>query len=781
MNPITQRGAAGNAPTTFKEFSQLGYRLVPIIPPDAPISATSSLYTRVGTSSDSRGKAVGVKGRDGLWSGFDWIPHEADGRDLDRWTAMRAGVGIRTGQGLIAIDADTLVLEHAQTIRVIVEKFVGVTSARIGRRPKCLYPVRISAPMRYARVEFGELDEKGRLKDRVEILSDDRQFVAYGVHPGTKQPYAWPRPLVPFDQLPVVAPETILAMLEELRGVLPAAKPIVREGGTSTVNQEALKGDLQTVRRAVAATPNTSKHFPTRESYRDFGYGIKAALANHEAEAFEIFSEWCQRWVGEDGQPVPDGNDPGVVESDWRRMKPPFRRGSPWLYEIAEKYGDGTFSRAEMWFHPIETSEPLFDAPASDRGGEIQPFELITLQDAAKAALTHSNKALVKGLLDQGALSVCYGDSNVGKTFVAMDIAFAVAAGLPWGNMRTAKSAVVYVAAEGGGGAKKRSLALLQKYGAATFNAAAFHFRLSGVNLLKADADLQPLIQTILQIGQGVGLVVIDTLSRAMAGGDENASTDMGAMVKHLDAIRTTTGAHVMAIHHTGKDKAKGARGHSLLRAATDTEIEISAGRIAVTKQRDMDKNYGAGFALDVHKLGIDPDGDPVTSCTVRLVSLREVRAEPNAAEVQILDALDDAILADAPGKGAETRDIATAMRHRGNSGATGESVRNHLRRLEEKNLVLRLGRGRWARSIEPAVPSDFFTPITVSDGAIEFVGEDKMSDEPGSQVDRMSTEQRSEAPKKRSTVSADQNALNPAYKSAAVKSGQGNGQSVFV
>ena len=30
-----------------------------------------------------------------------------------------------------------------------------------------------------------------------------------------------------------------------------------------------------------------------------------------------------------------------------------------------------------------------------------------------------------------------------------------------------------------------------------------------------------------------------------------------------------------MLVHHTGKDTAKGARGHSLLRAATDTEIEV--------------------------------------------------------------------------------------------------------------------------------------------------------------------------------------------------------------
>ena len=83
-----------------------------------------------------------------------------------------------------------------------------------------------------------------------------------------------------------------------------------------------------------------------------------------------------------------------------------------------------------------------------------------------------------------------------------------------------------------------------------------------------------------------------------MAGGDENSSVDMGAMVKHLDAIRAATKAHLMVVHHSGKNKAKGARGHSLLRAATDTEIEVDGGRIAVTKQRDIERNFRSAFGI---------------------------------------------------------------------------------------------------------------------------------------------------------------------------------------
>ena len=68
----------------------------------------------------------------------------------------------------------------------------------------------------------------------------------------------------------------------------------------------------------------------------------------------------------------------------------------------------------------------------------------------------------------------------------------------------------------------------------------------------------------------------------------------MGALVCNTDRVREATGAHVNYVHHTGKDTAKGSRGHSLLVAATDTEIEVarvnkeSPSTARVTKQRDL-------------------------------------------------------------------------------------------------------------------------------------------------------------------------------------------------
>ena len=128
-----------------------------------------------------------------------------------------------------------------------------------------------------------------------------------------------------------------------------------------------------------------------------------------------------------------------------------------------------------------------------------------------------------------------------------------------------------------------------------------------------------------------VEIIVIDTLSRAMSGGNENAPDDMGKFVGNCDRLRLATGAHVLVIHHSGKDDARGARGHSLLRAAADTEIEVSKDESAlaaakVVKQRDHRIGNSFAFKLLPVEIGRDEDDQPVTSCVVEAADAPSAR-----------------------------------------------------------------------------------------------------------------------------------------------------------
>jgi hypothetical protein len=290
---------------------------------------------------------------------------------------------------------------------------------------------------------------------------------------------------------------------------------------------------------------------------------------------------------------------------------------------------DGARSKGWTPEPQISPQEALNSAQiATQPDAEAAPRKPIFWVSEAKPVLDASY--MVKGWLGQKQMSVVYGPSNVGKSFFCLDLAYCIAASIPWQTNKVKGGTVLYLAAEGGNAYRNRVYALQQEYGAENVPLAV---RASPVNLLNPQADMPELGALCKEIEQTHGklaLIVIDTLSRAMAGGNENGPEDMTAFIANVDALRDYTGAHTMVVHHTGKDAAQGARGHSSLRAATDTEIELEVdGTIrtaTATKQRDLDPAKPFVFKLKVHDLGADPDGDAVTTCTIEAASQDEVQ-----------------------------------------------------------------------------------------------------------------------------------------------------------
>ena len=262
----------------------------------------------------------------------------------------------------------------------------------------------------------------------------------------------------------------------------------------------------------------------------------------------------------------------------------------------------------------------------------------------------------VEGVLVEQGAAVVYGESNAGKTFWTTDLALHVAAGLKWNGREVEQGGVIYCVLEGGNGFNNRVAAWRKAKGVSGIPFAA---RQASLNLLNPAVDLDALIDLINEakktITVPVKLVVIDTLARAFAGGNENASEDMGALVINMDRIRRETGASVLFVHHSGKDAAKGARGHSSLRAALDTEIEVVASEdtddktATVVKQRELPKGDSFGFKLDVVELGQNRRGKPVTTCLVthchaEIAPIKRHKKRLSPASQLAIRALSDAI-----------------------------------------------------------------------------------------------------------------------------------------
>ena len=253
-----------------------------------------------------------------------------------------------------------------------------------------------------------------------------------------------------------------------------------------------------------------------------------------------------------------------------------------------------------------------------------------------RSALTAADEAqniehqpyLVKSWLDLDATSLVYGQSNAGKSFFTLDVAFHVAAGQLWNGCRVTKSNVVYLAAEGGKGFSKR-IAAIAKGNPDLFEAAKGHFCHLPLQLdLHGKDDVDALLTAIGE--QPVDMLIIDTLAMSFGAGNENDGKDVTQFLSHIAEIRQKLSCHVMLVHHSGKDQGKGARGHSSLRAAVDTEIELTVEgsiRLATTrKQRDLEGGKVAAFTLNVVTIGEDHDGDPITSCTVEAQDPADVK-----------------------------------------------------------------------------------------------------------------------------------------------------------
>lgn len=224
---------------------------------------------------------------------------------------------------------------------------------------------------------------------------------------------------------------------------------------------------------------------------------------------------------------------------------------------------------------------------------------------------------LIKGWLDRNAVSIVYGDANVGKSFWAIDLAKHVHEGLPWAGCRVCQSEVLYVDAEGGAMFAHRLHAAKARFDVLRGPFSMVGQRSEAVGLSEAFAYIEA------QRARRFGLVVFDTFARVMAGSDENAAADIAALMRSADLIRNATGAHVMFLHHTGHAAKNRARGHSSLRAAVDTEIALEDDEAGIkvaraAKQRDLPGGAEQPFRLELYEFGHDSEGEMVTSRIVR-------------------------------------------------------------------------------------------------------------------------------------------------------------------
>ena len=222
----------------------------------------------------------------------------------------------------------------------------------------------------------------------------------------------------------------------------------------------------------------------------------------------------------------------------------------------------------------------------------------------------------IEDIVDMGTVVLISGPSSKGKSFIALDWAMSIASGLEWLKHKVTKGNVLYVAAEGAHGQKKRVAAWEQSW---LPEGEEVHMKIIiDPASLGSQAHVDYLCARV-RAGDH-RLVVLDTWAKVTVGMEENSARDMGmaiaAAYQMRDAIKENY-TTVLIVHHTGYNTGR-ARGSSAIAAGVDSVYDVSADDphdcITLACSKRKDGPLSEDITLYLLQVVLDEGG---TSCIV--------------------------------------------------------------------------------------------------------------------------------------------------------------------
>ncbi len=241
---------------------------------------------------------------------------------------------------------------------------------------------------------------------------------------------------------------------------------------------------------------------------------------------------------------------------------------------------------------------------------------------------------LIDELIELDSIGGLIGPSSVGKSFVAICMAAAVASGTDFAGKAVQQGKVLYLAGEGLNGISRRFAGWMQHTG---IQIPQGYLHVSQTTIAMDDIGASALLTAVENMHPDIKLVIIDTLARHMVG-DENSNSDMNAFISAVDSIRDQHGCAVFIVHHTGhsSDKSNRARGASSFYAALDFEYLLKGnkkgnGTVEGTKNKEDVLYPKRAFSLLPVELNglIQANGKPVTTAVVEWGDFVEHEAQP--------------------------------------------------------------------------------------------------------------------------------------------------------
>jgi RecA-family ATPase len=401
-------------------------------------------------------------------AGYDPIPAEGKRPPMEGWQ-QKIGAGVEEialwskswhlahNTGILCrrvptIDIDLMSEEAAEAIEALAREHfeeVGHFMVRTGKAPKRAIPLRCDEPFKKLTANF---TAPNGAKEKIEILADGQQFIAFGLHPETSKSYAWhggsPRS-VAREELPYAREGDLLHFLEQATAIL------VNEHGYRAA-EERPKGNGQTGQGGQGAA--------------DWAWLTEAILRGHELH--DSLRDLA-------GKLVTAGMNPGAAVN--------FLRG---LLQRSSAARDG------RWQDRFDDIERLVDSAGAGRQQQQAPVALpfIDMQPWDSVPAPARPWAVIDRIpINQPTLFS--GEGAAGKTLVELQLCCAHVLARDWLGGMPQPGPAIYYGAEDDGDELHRRLALIAEHYGATFAdliAGGLHLlSFAGEDALLAVADRQ--------------------------------------------------------------------------------------------------------------------------------------------------------------------------------------------------------------------------------------------------------------------------------------------------
>lgn len=234
--------------------------------------------------------------------GDEWETKVVDKRGCQ--ARPKFGCGIKT-RLTPAVDIDVFADDLVAHMIAFTEELVGPTLERVGLPPKTLLVYRSLTPFR--KVNSPTFIDSDGNRNKLEVLGDGQQFVAFAVHPDTKQPYRWADKQTPHNtpaaDLRVITREQAeeiaaeFARQAESRGWKKASANTSISNRRDVDLDDAFIGDKQKVDLSVDALRDKLSSVPGAEDYdtwRDVGMALWHQFDGSE-EGSILWHEWSSQ------------------------------------------------------------------------------------------------------------------------------------------------------------------------------------------------------------------------------------------------------------------------------------------------------------------------------------------------------------------------------------------------------------------------------------------------------------------------------------------------------